>query len=331
MKNKILFFTSSLDGGGAEKQILRIYNSIKSDYESIFYTAKKNNYLEETLSLNRKKTSFALLSLVKEIKRFKPTDIFTTLPTPNIMNVLIKKYIYKEVKSIVRIANFNLYKRHTKFIIRNADIVCFNSVENMEKYGERYPKQASKFTYLNNIVIPTNDVNKKSIRSSPLKIVAASRLVEQKGLDLLVRTVNGIGGGVQVDIFGDGPERARLNKLDRGNFINFKGFQENINWEKYDLFVLPSRKEGMSNSLLEAQQHNVFSIVSDCESGNKELIELTKNGIIFKSDNLDDLKIKIINFINGDYKGVNSKIIVEQQFSEDSVNKKMIEIISTRL
>ncbi len=331
MKNKILFFTSSLDGGGAEKQILRIYNSIKADYSCVFYTAKKNYSLEETLSLNKRKTSFVVVSLIKEIKRFRPTYIFTTLPTPNIINVLIKKYIYKEAKSIVRIANFNLYKRHTKFIIRNADIVCFNSFENMQRYSEKYPKEVNKFNYLNNIVIPTQDRKKKSNRRSPLKVVAVSRLVKQKGLDLLIMAINSLGEEVQVDIFGDGPERERLNKLDRGNFVNLKGFQENINWDSYDLFVLPSLKEGMSNSLLEAQQHNVFSIVSDCKSGNKEVIELTKNGVIFKSGDLDDLKVKINNYINGDYERIDSKIIVENNFSEDSAKKKMIEIISTRL
>ena len=75
---------------------------------------------------------------------------------------------------------------------------------------------------------------------------------------------------------------------------------ENI-WNNYSFFVLPSRKEGMSNVLLEAQYNNLFSIVSDCKTGNKEIIEMTENGVIFESENYQDLKNKLINFSMNKY------------------------------
>ena len=72
----------------------------------------------------------------------------------------------------------------------------------------------------------------------------------------------------------------------------FKGYSDNLNnlWESYNLFLLPSRREGMSNSLLEAQLNNIYSIVSNCKTGNKEIIELTKNGVCFNTGDYRDLK-----------------------------------------
>src|SRR5215212_240090 len=44
----------------------------------------------------------------------------------------------------------------------------------------------------------------------PLRVVAIGRLVEKKGLDLLVRAAGRLDPAVVVEIVGDGPERARL-------------------------------------------------------------------------------------------------------------------------
>ena len=91
---------------------------------------------------------------------------------------------------------------------------------------------------------------------------------------------------------------------------------ENI-WNNYSFFVLPSRKEGMSNVLLEAQYNNLFSIVSDCKTGNKEIIEMTKNGVIFESENYQDLKNKLINFSMSKYNHNESQQKIIQNFSKN--------------
>ena len=73
----------------------------------------------------------------------------------------------------------------------------------------------------------------------------------------------------------------------------------------------------MSNVLLEAQYNNLFSIVSDCKTGNKEIIEMTKNGVIFESENYQDLKIKLINFSMSKYNHNESQQKIIQNFSKN--------------
>ena len=55
-----------------------------------------------------------------------------------------------------------------------------------------------------------------------------------------------------------------------------------------DVFVLPSRSEGMSNALLEAMAHGLPCIVTDI-AGNNEVIEHEQNGLLVRLDDEEDL------------------------------------------
>ena len=70
---------------------------------------------------------------------------------------------------------------------------------------------------------------------------------------------------VYIDIYGIGPDFNKLNPI-RNNKVKFVNrFQELENlWKNYDLYILPSRKRRYVQLSLEAQLHNLFSIVSDC-------------------------------------------------------------------
>ena len=44
--------------------------------------------------------------------------------------------------------------------------------------------------------------------------------------------------------------------------------------------------------------HNIPVIASNCAGGNQEILEKGKYGLIFKSKNEKDLRVKIVKFIN---------------------------------
>ena len=56
-------------------------------------------------------------------------------------------------------------------------------------------------------------------------------------------------------------------------------------FQKTDIFVLPSLKEGMSNALLEAMACGIYCIATDT-GGSKELIKISGHGMLIK-DNSD--------------------------------------------
>ena len=254
------------------------------------------------------------------------------MPTPNLINVLIKKLNLFKFESVVRIANHNLDLKTTKFIIKNADIVLFNSNENKALYTKQFINFQEKFYYVNNIISPSySKSNKNNIPSEKTNALVVSRLVTNKGIDLLINAMNELSQeNISIDIYGVGPEFDYLNDLSKNKnvkFINEFSSIEDI-WSKYNLFILPSRKEGMSNSLLEAQYNNIFSIVSNCKTGNNEIIDLTNNGILFKTEDYKDLKLKILNYLNGQYESKKSKEIIGKNFSEKRAMSYISNILS---
>ena len=304
--------------GGAENQLYKLFQLLKNNNKTRYVVAKGENLNSNIICLNKRKTFFAIFGLIKEIIKFKPDIIFTTLPTPNFLNVLIKKISFFEYKSVCRIANYNINLKTTKFIIKNSDIVYFNSSENLNLYAEVFPKYKNKFVYLNNII----SSHKKSINRYPLrpkvKAVIASRIVHNKGIDLAIKAMNEIDdNNISLDIYGEGPEVNSLKAMSTNPNIVFKGYSNQLNdlWESYNLFLLPSRKEGMSNSLLEAQFNNIYSIVSNCKTGNKEIINLTNNGVCFNTDDYRDLKKHILERYNNESKQQDSHKLIIENFS----------------
>lgn len=99
-------------------------------------------------------------------------------------------------------------------------------------------------------------------------------------------------------ITGDGPERKRLEKLsiDLRMVANVKfiGFQENTReiYSILDLYVSASLKEGLPNSILEAQVVGVPCIAADI-AGNSDIIKDGVNGFLFKPKDHNELSRKI--------------------------------------
>ena len=318
MNKNILFFISSLQGG-AENQLYKIFELLKRENNVRYIVAKNKISNQNIVGLNKKKTFFSIFGLTREIITFKPDILFTTLPTPNLLNVLLKKTWFFSYRSVCRIANYNIHLKTTRFIIKNADILYFNSLENLNIYAKAFPSFKNKFVYLNNIINSDNKIINKAPSDTKIKALTASRLVQNKGIDLAIKAMNEISHlDISLDIYGEGMEAEYLKSISKNPNITFKGYSDNFNniWGSYNLFLLPSRKEGMSNALIEAQFNNIFSIVSDCRTGNKEIIELTNNGICFPTDNYLELKNCIVKFYNSKILSKNSHNTIFENFSE---------------
>jgi len=99
------------------------------------------------------------------------------------------------------------------------------------------------------------------ISSEGCWLVFVGRLTSEKGLDVLVRA---LAAGVPADgllVVGDGPERPRLEAEARRTRLNvrFCGYQEDVSrfLAAADLFVQPSRSEGLPFTVLEAMAHGL--------------------------------------------------------------------------
>lgn len=107
-----------------------------------------------------------------------------------------------------------------------------------------------------------------------LKLISVGRLATQKGYDVLIDalamaplTVESL----QISVLGDGPEaeslKRRAEQLPKG-LLEFEGEKDVTVVRRRllasDLFVLPSRYEGMSNAGLEAMECGLPLVITEC-------------------------------------------------------------------
>jgi glycosyltransferase involved in cell wall biosynthesis len=123
-------------------------------------------------------------------------------------------------------------------------------------------------------------------------LVAAGRLVQQKGFDLLIKAFadSRAARGMDLVILGDGPlerdlrrQAADLGVADR---VRFLGFQDNP-WAWFArarLFVLSSRWEGFGNVVAEALACGAPTLVTDCDFGPREQVEHGVSGWVAPVD-----------------------------------------------
>ena len=127
---------------------------------------------------------------------------------------------------------------------------------------------------------------------------AVGRLVPIKGHGTLLRAAEqliGSGLDVQVLVVGGGPELERL----RGYVSQSKGLQGRVTfngpslavqelYQAMDVFVLPSIREGMSNTLLEAMASGLPCVASNVGS-NGELVGDGQWGYLFRAEDVEGL------------------------------------------
>jgi glycosyltransferase involved in cell wall biosynthesis len=99
---------------------------------------------------------------------------------------------------------------------------------------------------------------------------------------------------MQVHLIGEGPHRealeARISDLGIDDIVKLTGERDDVDacLQAADIFVLPSRAEGLSNALLQAMSLGLPVIVSDIP-GNSDVIDHEVNGLRFSVGDADSL------------------------------------------
>tara|TARA_Y100000385_G_C13036038_1_gene613044 strand:+ start:369 stop:1388 length:1020 start_codon:yes stop_codon:yes gene_type:complete len=128
-----------------------------------------------------------------------------------------------------------------------------------------------------------------------INLVAIGRLSTEKGIADAIKATNQL-EDVYLTIVGQGPEEDNLKQLavNRSN-ISFVGFQKDISKfiDQADAIIMPSHTEGLPMTLIEASAAGLPIIASNV-GGIPSLVH--KNGLLFDSKNIDDIKRKILIF-----------------------------------
>ena len=136
-------------------------------------------------------------------------------------------------------------------------------------------------------------------------------------------------------IYGEGSEREKLKSFIKSNNLNknvvFKGFIENkdLIFKDANLFINASWFEGLPNALVQSINNSVYPICSNSPGGNIEVIKNGKLGLAFKSNDVSDLKKKILIFSKKKLK-INQTVKLNhlKNFTEKKSNQEYLKTLN---
>jgi glycosyltransferase involved in cell wall biosynthesis len=177
----------------------------------------------------------------------------------------------------------------------------------------------------------------------PARLLIVGRVVYQKGIDLLLEALAGIAQMEwDLSIAGDGPQRESLEEtahsLGINNRIKFLGWQSKSAlvecYRRANLFVYPSRHEGMPNVVLEAMASGLPVIASEI-AGNEELVLPGETGLLVPPENIEDLRAAIRELILDHQRrkimGAAAQKRVEEQYTWAGTAQQYLELLNTAL
>ncbi len=186
-----------------------------------------------------------------------------------------------------------IFKRLSKKIWKKSCSVIANSKGLKELALLTAPEQDIRIIY-NGIDSTEFEAKKEYSKTGKIKILCVGRLIPRKGFRFVIEAVKELKDNVSITFIGDGPLKEELTKLSEGLDVEFKGVVEHdilgSLYKNYDLFILPSFNEGMSNTVLEALSAGLPIIATDT-GGTAELID--GNGYIVKSGSSDEIKKRL--------------------------------------
>jgi glycosyltransferase involved in cell wall biosynthesis len=129
----------------------------------------------------------------------------------------------------------------------------------------------------------------------PVRLLFVGRLVRQKGLDVLFRALATLKTRTDwtLVIVGEGPLKDELvsaaRNLGMADRVEFRGWLQRKHlpaaYEQADVFVLPSRDEGMSNAMLEAMAAGL-PVIGSKVAGLDEVVVDGKTGLLVPPENV---------------------------------------------
>ncbi|OZG31708.1 glycosyltransferase family 4 protein [Rickettsia endosymbiont of Culicoides newsteadi] len=296
-----------------------------------------------------------LIKLIRILNKEKPDILhnFTIKPifygsisaflcnTPQIINTFVgmgllfisNKFLLKCLrKIIVKILSLISYYKSMLFVVQNDDDLAL-----VVKLGIAPPnlviKQCSvgietkKFPLLpeplgNKIVVAL--VARMLIDKGVYEFIYAAKILKQKNIDAEFWLVGQPEQNNKQSI-----AQSILEDYQNLGYIKYLGYQKDIEeiWKKAHIAVLPSYREGLSRSLLEAGAYG-RAIITTNAPGGRELIQDKINGLLVKPQNIEDLAIAMELLITRPslrkHLGIKIRQDILEKYDNQLISEKMV-------
>ncbi len=358
----ILFITNHLNIGGITSYVLTLGAGLKKRGHNIYVASSGGsllprfmeegiNYIPIPIKTKKEISPKILASMFKlknAVKKYRIDVVHTNSRTTQVLGSLLsKKTDVAHIstchgffrKRLLRklfpcwglkvIAISEEVKEHLvkDFGIKEEDIRIVHNGIDVERFGRstKYDVRSTK--------------KKFGLGEGPV-IGIVARLSDVKGHIYLIQAMEGILVKIpdaQLLIVGDGKEKRTLVKL-----INDLGIEKNVFLipsvtettevlSVMDIFVLPSLKEGLGLSLIEAMACGLAVIGADV-GGIKSLIQDSNNGLLVKPADSISLSKAILELLgdakNREYLGNNARDFIRRNFSQEEMVTQTEEVYS---
>lgn len=238
---------------------------------------------------------------------------------------------YSTIKRIKKLLKGSLYGRYIDLFL---GVSQYTSNELIRDFGNGIKGRIQ--TIYNGIDVDKIKVRQTRNQENPHFIVAC-HLRESKGVQDLIQAVglmpDTIKQNLKIDVYGDGPYRAKLEELVKINNLDvvftFFGSSDKLNeiLYQYDYLIHPTHMECFSLGILESLAANV-SVITTSVGGNEEAVRNNFNGFIFPARNITALKDIIENVLLGSAAITNDvSIEIRRQFTIQNMVNQHFEII----
>ncbi|MDB0069466.1 glycosyltransferase [Flavobacteriaceae bacterium] len=311
MKTKVICFIDSLNGGGAQKQIILLANGLSEKYDvSILYYQDFNFFIsdiDENVHINKIISRFYFVKVFKILKfiyKENPSNIVAFLVGPSIISTLYKIFFFwRKINLVVGERNLNINGLSKKDLIYRFSHLFANKIvcnSNAQKVVLSRFFSNKKISFIPNGTNFNSPIKNKFTTTDIYKLIVPARFIEQKnplGLLKALAQVSNVHIYWYGKIFKDFPiYNICINFINKNKLNNRFVFKKGINpiyseIIKYDGLILPSFYEGCPNAIIDGMYCGVPILASNV-SDNGIYLNHQKE-LLFNPHDVNDIIDKI--------------------------------------
>jgi glycosyltransferase involved in cell wall biosynthesis len=212
---------------------------------------------------------------------------------------MLRRWIGRRARQVLKVM---VSARISSYVYSNTVCVCGAVRDALVKtYGFRAQKTVTIFKGVSTSTFSPSKTKGAGVRArldidpEEFLLVCAARLVETKGLDILIHAVSRVvrqGVSCRCLIVGDGPLKEKLmrlaNSLGLSHYVLFEGFHQDVRpyLQASSAFILTSRMEGLPVSVLEAMACGLPCIVTNV-GGSPEAVKDHITGLVIPPSSVE--------------------------------------------
>jgi N,N'-diacetylbacillosaminyl-diphospho-undecaprenol alpha-1,3-N-acetylgalactosaminyltransferase len=264
-------------------------------------------------SLNIFKEIKTINNIKKVINSINPDILHTFMHKPNIYGNLT--FHKNRINTITGLGSFFIHNDFKSKIIRNLILlgyklttkttkkIIFQNSDDLKLFVDKKIIPKEKAVLIRSSGIDTNEFkpllkNKKLLKELGLKnkpiVLMIARVLKDKGVEEYIKAANILKDKAEFLYVGDIDKGNKNSFLPKWGNVKYLGFRNDIKEliSICDIFVLPSYREGVPRTLLEASAMGKAIVTTDAV-GCKEVVEDNKNGFLVPIKDYKSLSKKI--------------------------------------